>query len=165
MYVHSCTSRTSYVPLKNASISEAFPTTLTVRTKKSEPRLICEKDPSPLPHWKLSGTMCCQPSHTTHRLKSPLIPIAGNLIGVSYRDEILWVVAIPFVQQHHLIFQQDNAHPHVVRVCLDFLINHNINPLDWPPSRMQLILFIQMFFSILIYKDKNTNLIKFLKFH
>jgi hypothetical protein len=29
-----------------------------------------------------------------------------------------------------------------------------------------LILFIRMFFSILIYKDKNTNLInKFLKFH
>jgi hypothetical protein len=29
-----------------------------------------------------------------------------------------------------------------------------------------LILFIQMFFSMLIYKDKNTNLInKFLKFH
>jgi hypothetical protein len=29
-----------------------------------------------------------------------------------------------------------------------------------------LILFIRMFFSMLIYKDKNTNLInKFLKFH
>jgi transposase len=24
----------------------------------TEPRLICEKDPSPLLHWKLSGTMC-----------------------------------------------------------------------------------------------------------
>jgi hypothetical protein len=44
---------------------KAFPTTSTVRTKKSELRLICEKDPSPLPHWKLSGTMCRQPSHTT----------------------------------------------------------------------------------------------------
>jgi hypothetical protein len=60
------------IPLKNASVGEAFPTTsvpvhtrLIVRTKKSEPRLICEKDLSPLPHWKLSGTMCRQPSHTT----------------------------------------------------------------------------------------------------
>ena len=50
--------------LKNASVGEAFPTTWTVRTKKSEPRLTCEKDPSPLPHWKLSGTMYRQPSHT-----------------------------------------------------------------------------------------------------
>ena len=40
-------------------------TTSTVRSKKSEPRLICEKDPSPLPHWKLSGTMCRHPTHTT----------------------------------------------------------------------------------------------------
>ena len=36
------------------------------------------------------------------------------------------------MQQHHLIFQQDNAQPHVARVCQDFLANHNINPLDWP---------------------------------
>jgi hypothetical protein len=42
------------------TIDEAFPTTSTVRTKKSEPRLICEKDLSPLPDWKLSGIMCRQ---------------------------------------------------------------------------------------------------------
>ena len=68
-----------------------------------------------------------------HGLKSPLIVIAGIFIGVRYRDGILRRVAIPFVQQHHLIFQQDNARPHVARVCQDFLANHNINPLDWPP--------------------------------
>jgi hypothetical protein len=68
-----------------------------------------------------------------YRLKSLLIVIAGNLTGVRYRDEILRPVAVPFVQQHHLIFQQDNARPHVARVCQDFLANHNINPLDWPP--------------------------------
>jgi transposase len=69
----------------------------------------------------------------SHGLKSPLIVIAGNLTCVRYRDEILRPVADPFVQQHHLIFQQDNARPHVARVCQDFLANHNINPLDWPP--------------------------------
>jgi transposase len=69
----------------------------------------------------------------SHGLKSPLIVIAGNLTGVRYRDEILRPVAVPFVQQHHLIFQQDNARPHIARVCQDFLANHNINPLDWPP--------------------------------
>ena len=62
----------------------------------------------------------------------PLIVIAGNLTGVRYRDAILWPVEVPFVQQHHLIFQQDNARTHVARVCQDFLTNHNISPLDWP---------------------------------
>ena len=69
----------------------------------------------------------------SHGLKSPLIVIACNLTGVIYRDEILRPVAVPFVQQHHLIFQQDNARPYVTRICQDFLANHNINPLDWPP--------------------------------
>ena len=69
----------------------------------------------------------------SHGLKSALIVIAGNLTGVRYRDEILRSVAVPFVQQHHLIFQQDNARPHVARVCQDFLANHNINPLDLSP--------------------------------
>jgi transposase len=69
----------------------------------------------------------------SHGLKSLLIVIADNLTGVRYRDEILWPVAVPSVQQHHLIFQQDNVRPHVARVCQDFLANHNINPLDWLP--------------------------------
>jgi hypothetical protein len=69
----------------------------------------------------------------SHGLKSPLIVIAGNLTGVRYRDEILRPVAVPSVQQHHLIFQQDNVQPHVARFCQDFLANHNINPLDWLP--------------------------------
>ena len=55
-----------------------------------------------------------------------------NLTDVRYSDEILRPVAVPFVQQHHLIFHQDNARPHVARICQDFLTNHNINPLDWP---------------------------------
>jgi hypothetical protein len=57
----------------------------------------------------------------SHGLKSPLIVIAGNLTGIIYRDEILRPVAVPFVQQHHLIFQQDNARLHVAKVCQDFL--------------------------------------------
>ncbi len=72
--------------------------------------------------------------------KSPLIVVGGNLTAVRYMDEILRPVVVPFVQQRHLIlqqrhliFQHDNARPHVARVCQDFLANHNINPLDWPP--------------------------------
>jgi hypothetical protein len=69
----------------------------------------------------------------SHGLKSPLIVIAGHLTGVIYSDEIIRPVAVPFVQQHHIVFQQDNARSHVARVCQDFLANYSINPLDWPP--------------------------------
>ena len=37
------------------------------------------------------------------------------------------------VQQRNLILQQDDARPHVARVCQDFLANNNITPLAWPP--------------------------------
>jgi hypothetical protein len=69
----------------------------------------------------------------SHGIKSPLIVIASILIGVKYRNEILRRVAVPFVQQHHLNFQQDCTGPHVARLCQDFLAKYNISPLDWPP--------------------------------
>jgi hypothetical protein len=43
----------------------------------------------------------------------------------------IWTIQRP--TEWDLIFQQDNARPHVARVCQDFLANHNINPLDWHP--------------------------------
>ena len=66
-------------------------------------------------------------------IKSQLIIVAGNITAVRYRDEILRPVAVPLVQQRNLILQQDNARPHVARVCKDFLANNNIAPLAWPP--------------------------------
>lgn len=69
----------------------------------------------------------------SHGLKTPLIVIAGNLTAVRYRDEVLQPCAVPFVQQHNLTFQQDNARPHVARICQHFLAANNIIPLDWPP--------------------------------
>ena len=69
----------------------------------------------------------------SHGVKSPLIVVPGNLTAVRYRDEILCPVAVPLVQQHQMTFQHDNSGPHVARVCLDFLANNNIGPLDWPP--------------------------------
>ena len=67
-----------------------------------------------------------------HGVKSQLIVLDGNMTAVRYRDEILRPVAVPLVQCH-LILQQDNARPHVSRVCQDFLANNNSIPLDWPP--------------------------------
>ena len=68
-----------------------------------------------------------------HGIKSQLIIVAGNMTAIRYRDEILRPVAVPLVQQRNLILQQDNARPHVARVCQDFLANNNIAPLAWPP--------------------------------
>ena len=68
-----------------------------------------------------------------HGIQSQLIIVAGNMTAVKYRDEILRPVAVPLVQQRNLILQQDNARPHVARVCQDFLANNNIAPLAWPP--------------------------------
>ncbi len=38
-----------------------------------------------------------------------------------YRDEILRPIIVPFFHNHHLMFQHDNARPHVVRICTQFL--------------------------------------------
>lgn len=64
--------------------------------------------------------------------KMPLIVINGNLNAVQYRDRILSTVA-PYVQQHQLTLQQDNARPHVARICRDYLQAQHVDPLEWPP--------------------------------
>ena len=68
-----------------------------------------------------------------HGVKSQLIVEEENMTAIKYRDVIHRPVAVSLVQQHHLILQQDNARPHAVRVCRDFLANNNIVPLAWPP--------------------------------
>ena len=40
---------------------------------------------------------------------------------------------LPLVNAHNLMFQHDNARPHVARVCRDFLNQNNVEVLDWPP--------------------------------
>lgn len=69
----------------------------------------------------------------SHGVKSPLVVVQGNLTAVRYRDEILRPHVVPLFQQNYLIYQHDNARPHVARICRDFLANNNIHPLDWPP--------------------------------
>ena len=69
----------------------------------------------------------------SHGLKSQLVVIDGNLTAARYRDEILRPHVISFLQQHNLTLQQDNAKPHVARICQVFLANNNVQPLYWPP--------------------------------
>ena len=68
----------------------------------------------------------------SHGLKSQLVVIDGNLTAARYRDEILRPHVIPFLQQHNLTLQQDNARPHIARICQVFLANNNVQPLDLP---------------------------------
>ena len=69
----------------------------------------------------------------SHGVKTPLVVIQGNLTAVRYRDQVLMPHALPLVNAHNLTFQHDNARPHVARVCRDFLIQNNVQVLDWPP--------------------------------
>ena len=58
--------------------------------------------------------------------------IDGNLTAVRYRDNVLTPVVLPFVQCHNVTFQQDNATPHVARICMDYLATNHVNVLPWP---------------------------------
>ncbi len=49
-----------------------------------------------------------------------------------YRDEILRLIVMPFIHDHHLMLPHDNAGPHVARICSQFLEAENIPVLAWP---------------------------------
>ncbi len=49
-----------------------------------------------------------------------------------YLDEILRPIVVPFIHNHHLMLQHDNARPHVARICTQFLEAENIPVLAWP---------------------------------
>ena len=64
-------------------------------------------------------------------IKHPIF-IDGNLTAIQYRDNILTPIILPFVRRYNVTFQQDNARPHVARVCMDFLATNHVNVLPWP---------------------------------
>ena len=58
--------------------------------------------------------------------------IDGNLSAQRYRDKILLPIVVLFIPHHHLMFQHDNALPHVIRICTQFLEAENVPVLPWP---------------------------------
>ncbi len=58
--------------------------------------------------------------------------IDGILNAQRYRDEILWPIVVPFIHDHHLMLQHDNARPHVANICTQFLEAESIPVLAWP---------------------------------
>jgi len=64
--------------------------------------------------------------------KTQLVFIQGNLTAQRYVDEVLQHAAVPTIQQHNLILQQDNARPHAARLTEDYLHAEGVNVLPWP---------------------------------
>ncbi len=58
--------------------------------------------------------------------------IDGILNAQRYRDEILRLIVVSFIHDHHLMLQHDNARPHVARICTQVLEAENIPVLAWP---------------------------------
>ena len=65
--------------------------------------------------------------------RTPLVFIDGPLTAQRYVDVILRPVVVPFVRQHNVTFQQDNARTHVARLSMAFLQQNNVNVMHWPP--------------------------------
>ena len=67
------------------------------------------------------------------RRKTNLIVVQGYLNAQDYINQILQPEAVPFLQrQGPAILMQDNARPHVARICQQFLNRNNVNVLPWP---------------------------------
>ena len=95
------------------------------------------------PHWglNLTAVRCC------NRLEWANAHIRWRLAlwrGVLFMDESrfslyradgrqrVWRRIVPFIHDHHLMLQHDNARPHVARICTQFLEAENIPVLAWP---------------------------------
>ncbi len=58
--------------------------------------------------------------------------IDGILNAQRYRAEILRSIVVPFIHDHHLMLQHDNARSHIARICTQFLEAESIPVLAWP---------------------------------
>uniref|UniRef100_A0A8C6KF64 Transposase Tc1-like domain-containing protein n=1 Tax=Nothobranchius furzeri TaxID=105023 RepID=A0A8C6KF64_NOTFU len=58
--------------------------------------------------------------------------INGILNTQRYRDENLRFIVVSYIHEHHLMFQQENARPHVATFCTQFLEAENVPVLAWP---------------------------------
>ena len=66
------------------------------------------------------------------RSRTELLVLNGTLTGQRYINKVLQPVVLPFVQQHHVVLQDDNARPHRARIVQQFLQHNNVDRLDWP---------------------------------
>ena len=68
-----------------------------------------------------------------YRHRTPMVFNDGSLAAQRYADLNLRPVVVPFIRQHNITFQQDNARVHVARLSIAFLQQNNVDVLRWPP--------------------------------
>jgi hypothetical protein len=56
----------------------------------------------------------------------------GNLNAQRYRYEIMRPIVVSFIHRHQLMFQHDNAQPHIARIWIQFLEAKNVPFIPWP---------------------------------
>ena len=92
------------------------------------------------------------------RHRTPLVVVAGNLTGIRYRHDIVQRYVIPFIQAqtNNVIFQQNNARPHVAHVWDEMerrlcnLLNQPVTLAEMDPAVMRIWKNIpQAFFNTL----------------
>ena len=67
------------------------------------------------------------------RMKTNPIVVQGSLNVQGYINQILQPEAVRFLQRHGpAILMNDNARPHIARICRHFLNRNNLNVLPWP---------------------------------
>ncbi len=93
--------------------------------------------------------------------------IEGILNAQRYRDEILRLIVVPFIHDHHLMLQHDNARPHVARICTQFLEAENIPVLAWPAYSPDMSMFgmfwIGVYDSVFQFLPISSNFTQSLK--
>ena len=75
---------------------------------------------------------------------------------------ILRPFIMPLIRRLHLMFQDDNAQPHVARICTQFLEAENIPVRPWPayspdPLSMFGMLWIDVYDSVLQFPSIFSN--------
>ncbi len=77
----------------------------------------------------------------------------GILNAQRYRDKILRPIVVPFIHDHQLMLQHDNARLHVARICSQFLEAENIPILARPaysPDMSPLSMFGMLWIGVYI---------------
>ena len=66
--------------------------------------------------------------------RSPLEFIRGSMTATHYVSDVLQTTLLPYLDgRPHVLFQQDNARPHIARRTRVFLQEAGVNVLPWPP--------------------------------
>ena len=64
--------------------------------------------------------------------KTTAVIIQGTMNSETYLHQVINPIVILTVQQHNLVFQQDNVRPHVAHIVTEKLEQSSVEVLPWP---------------------------------